>query len=154
MSGFKFNTKGAEVKIKRALAIAEFFKQIHRDAAAFLVSKLRNEVLNLPNTSRPGHPEGNSFIRRISGNLARSISLRPGLASTTIYVNISIAPYAVKVAEYSEKRFGKNYVDIVVMLYGEYVDKVIREEFLRAVNAANNPEVNYSYENKFVAAAA
>ena len=100
------------------------------DAGVFLLVKLVDEIINgTPGEAYPkNYPSGVSsgaagFVGVVSGNLRRSIQLEPdGPLAVEIKQTLKdLAPYHDFVINFSKERYGKNFYEITVEIYGPVV---------------------------------
>ena len=139
-----------------------------RDAATFLQSKLKTEILNgetgtdypksYPSTVSKG---ATGFVGVISGQLRNAIDIDISEISkheSSVFLNGSLAAIGVNSAGYSNYgeimavwsryKYGEDYFEITVTLYGQYVNEKFIEsikEFFRQVNQGGSP----TYQNPF-----
>ena len=144
-------------------SIPSFAAKIHRDAAIFLQRKLVDDVLDGPGGNvypKTGYPSGiqggaSGFVGVVSGNLKSSIQAEPesGYASR-VGVNPAMGAvgdvkgYAQHVAEWSRRKYGKDFSGIAVELYGGYVLQQIEKEAGRMVREVIRGR-KYEYRNPF-----
>lgn len=138
------------------------------DAAAYMHNKVVNEVLNgQPGESYPKSypgsitPGAKGFVGVVTGNLKRAIQTRKvsqlqsnvildGSASYISVTSSGYNNYGEIVAKWAEKKYGFNYFDIAVRLYGPLVQSIITETLKRFVRAVTDG-VRFQYKNPFPA---
>lgn len=138
VSGARF-----EKKLKNARELIDAFGAsgyILEDTAAFVQKELINTELNY------------NPIGVVTGNLRRSYSGIPQVGNGFVLItsNLTIAPYAPKVAAYSKGRFGSPYTEITVNRIRPVVDESVAYEVRQAARVINSGG-NYSYKNPFPA---
>lgn len=129
-----------------------------KDAASYLLGKVQNQIINSPGHAitvnpppQPPHDIGGGrYVRRRTGTLVGSTKMRPTKSGFQIYQNESMAPYARKVTEWSERRYGQSYWRITVKTYGATVKRLFAERIAKAVEDADNLR-RYSHQNPFPA---
>lgn len=157
---------------RKLLLIQERFDKLLsflvRDAAVFLQEKVKDEVLNgETGTDYPKSYPGSiskgakGFVGVVSGQLRNAIDIDVTEISkheSSVFLNGSLAAIGVNSAGYSnygeimavwaKHKYGENYFEIAISLYGTFVNEKFIEsikEFFRQVNANQNP----TYKNPF-----
>jgi len=147
-----FNIEGAKKKLLAAKAIARVFTLLHKDAAGFFQLKLKNEILNLPDTATAGHAQGRSFIRNLTGGLIGSVtegnSIKSTIDSSTLSFNASAASYVFDVFEFAVSRYGQTPIQLVMFFYADYIRKKMRETIAEAFRIINSGQ-EYKYYMPF-----
>jgi hypothetical protein len=153
----KLNSKNAERKL--AALTANVTNAAHNgilDGGAFLMAKLKNEVLNSPGNAAnegkspqpPHEPSQGRFIRRRTGALVGAVQMRPSAGKVVLSMNSSKASYAATVNEWAKKKYGRGYMQIVSTTYRKMIETTFAHEIGRAVKAADDLQP-YTYENNY-----
>lgn len=131
--------------------------KIVEDAGTYLSAKLVQEILNGasgPNYPKP-YPAGISegatgFVGVITSNLRRSIGVeRMNEFEVRIrQINETLAPYHDEMVNWSQAKYGKNFYEIAVELYGPAIAKTILATLTRIVKDAGSLK-RLSYQNPF-----
>lgn len=115
----------------------EFYTKVHRDAVAHFIGKLTNEILN------------SQYVGVISGQLRRSFDPKPlDLFRTAMVHDPSVAPYAIYVLDWSEARYGKNFIQIAIDLHWPGMIFFMKEEHKRMLSVISKANI-YKYKNPF-----
>lgn len=157
------NMNGFNKKMKRLQSeFAEIVALAPRDAAAFIAAKLRDDILNgppgmeYPKTGYPTNigPGQKGFVGVASGFLKSSVTIKQkDKYFYSVFADPSAAPieaYYKEIAEWSERKYGMNYIQITVAIYGDMVVKKMVEE-VRKMIAQQNQGKAYKYKNPFPA---
>jgi len=153
----KLNSKNAKRKL--AALTANVTNAAHNgilDGGAFLMAKLKNEVLNSPGNAanggkspQPPHEASQGrFVRNRTGGLWGSVSFKVEAGKFHLYMNSSKASYAAKVNEWAKKKYGRGYMQIVSTTYRNMIETTFAHEIGRAVKAADDLQP-YTYENNY-----
>ena len=157
---------------RKLLLIQERFDKLLsflvRDAAVFLQERLVAEVLNGEDGDKypKSYPSSISkgakgFVGQNSGFLKDAIDVNlDDIAKheSSVFLNASLSPIGVNsgsytnygeiVAVWAKHKYGENYFEITISLYGTFVNEKFIEsikEFFRQVNSGANP----TYKNPF-----
>ena len=147
-------------KKKMKLARSNFDKvgpMIIEDAATYLLLQLVEDVLNgetgtnypksYPSTISQG---ATGFVGVITSNLRRSMDFRKLDKYTAYITNVrsGLAPYHNDVIEWSKNRYGKDFYEITVQLYGKQVIDEIAKALTRMLKSWNDGR-EFQYTNQF-----
>lgn len=152
------NSSGFRRKMKLAREdFARVVPMIVEDAATYLLLQLVEDVLNgetgtnypksYPNTIQSG---ATGFVGVITSNLRRSIDFRKENEYRAFITNVrsGLAPYHDDVIEWSKKRYGKDFYEITVQLYGKQVVTEIEKAFRRMLRSWSGGR-SFQYSNQF-----
>lgn len=127
------------------------------DAGSYLTAKLVQEILNgasgtdYPKPYPSGISEGASgFVGVITSNLRRSIGAEKvsQFEIRVQQINETLAPYHDEMINWSAQKYGKNFYEIAVQLYGPAIAKEIIAFAARIMKEADNLK-KFSYKNPF-----
>jgi len=146
-------------KRNRLLRILEVSQNLIEDATTFLQGKIVDEIINGPVGSdypKSGYASAigvgqSGFIGVNSGQLRNSIQQEIGRFQSKILVDFSAAPvqaYAESAAQFTVDRYGLNYMQIGLQIYGEFIKKTMRQEFFKFIQAIDKGRT-YTYKNPF-----
>ena len=133
------DTSGARRKLARA-SFDNVLPKLVEDAGAYISGKLVQEVLNgASGTSYPKpYPTSvadgeKGFVGVITSNLRRSIGVTKIDQFTTFVsqINEALAPYHGDMIAFSQRKYGMNFYQIAVTLYGPLIAKEITETLIR-----------------------
>lgn len=94
-------------------------------------------------------PGEKGYVGIVTEKLRRSVSSRKDGGGDPAYlVYIDGVEYAAKVAEWSERKYGMNYMAIAVALYGEYIQRRMEQTYAKLITA-NNAGTVFTYKNPF-----
>lgn len=137
MSGGGVDMSGAMRKMERLKrANISFRANIVRDAGAFFLEMLVNEVLN------------GAYVNRITGMLVRSQTITPIQAGVLIYANLSVAPYAPDVAARTLAKYGQDYLRITKHFTGPDIKAGAAKEAQRMAKVIDEDK-DYRYRNPY-----
>jgi hypothetical protein len=154
------NSSGADKKFQ--IAQSEFARVMPlfiRDAAQWVALKLKDEIINGEGgtdypKSYPGSisPGSEGFVGIISSNLRNSILPQRKDPYTWVIRQVAeaVAPYHDHVVQWSKDKYGKDFYEITLILYGP---KVIRElgKVLIKYERAIEQKRRFTYSNPFPA---
>jgi len=142
-------------------------QRLHRDAAIYIQGRLVESILagetgtNYPKSYPSSITEGvGGYVGVVSGQLRQSIQQKStGKYSSRIFVDPTAAAigagpnskyqtYAEFIADWSQEKYGRNFMQIAVELYGEYVTERISFEMNRLIKSLNSG-TPYFYKNPF-----
>lgn len=129
------------------------------DGAKFLVDRIEGEVLKGPDGNvypKTGYATGiaqgqTGFIGVVSGNLRRDVDERQGkdkYQKTVFMRSGGSSDYVQDAANFVFQKYGADFMEIAVQLYGDFLYNTMRKEvgrFFAAVNARRG----YNYQNPF-----
>lgn len=151
ISGFK-----RKVELLQRQVDADLPKLIE-DVSTYVLAKLTNEILNgasgnnYPKAYPGGIAQGaTGFVGVVTSNLRRSMGIDPINKYETIIRQLSpsLAPYHEDIIRWSENKYGKNFYEIVIQLYGANIQKKIIEtidKMIADIDNGNKP----IYRNPF-----
>jgi len=128
------NDQGAQRKINRAsIGLPIVAGKVLQDAATYINSKLVDTVLN--GSSGKDYPKGYpggtdseaGFVGVISSNLRRSIGIEKAgeFEYQVTQIQSELAPYHDNVVNWSKRKYGLNFYEIALKLYGPRIAKEI-----------------------------
>lgn len=156
---FTVNDERAKQKLKLLQSnVRTAAAETVKDAGAFLHYKVTHQIINSAGHDKkknaPPQPPHNigagQYVRRRTGTLIGATKMKPTKGGYLIYQNESRAPYARKVAEWSQRRYGMTYWRITSKMYGSVVRKLFAGRIVKAVDDANNLR-EYHHQNPFPA---
>lgn len=152
------NSSGFRNKMKLARRdFARVGPMIVEDAATYLLLQLVEDVLNgETGTNYPkSYPSGISpgatgFVGVVTSNLRRSMDIRKlnEYKARITNVRAGLAPYHNDVIEWSKKRYGKDFYEITVELYGKQVITEVFKALRRMIRSWENGQP-FQYSNQF-----
>lgn len=160
--------RGFDRKMQLLRGLTDILREMHKDAASFIKGRIVNDILDGPEGHqypKTGYPTGISegasgFVGIISGNLKSSIQVENREFSSSIEPDETAAPigvsssgytnYAQIIGRWSQEKYGANFMEIALRLYGPQVDQVIRDEIAAFIRDTNNRQ-QYRYTNPFPA---
>lgn len=129
--------EGARKKLAAVRSTVRFLLNSHRDMATHFQHKLVDEVA------------AGQFVGVISGNFRRSWEVLPlGPFATAIASELAVAPYAPFVIAWSQRKYGRNVMQITLNIYGDEAQRKLKDEFERLVSRVNSGKT-YRYKNPF-----
>lgn len=154
---FDVNSGAAKKKLELlAQNVSSAARDTVKDASSFVMGRLKDQILNSAGTDavgvkQPPHQVSQfRFVRRRRGFLVASVNIRPKGNGLFVGLNKSIAPYAETVLQWSERRYGRNFLQLTISIYKKAVNRIMATQIKRAVDDANNG-VRYSHQNQFPA---
>lgn len=155
LMAFNVNSDAAKKKLrllKKNVSIAA--TETVLDASSFVMGKLKDQILNSPGTDavgevQPPHQVSQfRFVRRRTGLLVASVNIRPKGNGLLVGLNVSIAPYAGKVLWWSERRYGRNFLQLTISIYKKAVNRIVEKQIKRAIEDAFRGQ-KYVHQNEF-----
>lgn len=138
-------------------AFDEHFPKLIDDAGAYMVSRLSTEVLNgvqgenYPKPYPGGITEGaTGFVGTITSNLRRSMGKETveKFEVRISQINNTMAVYHDDIITWSKEKYGKNFYEIAVELYGPAIAKEMLVFSQRIMKEADNLK-KFTYKNPF-----
>lgn len=152
------DTDGFDKKMKALRNFRSTFPKFVQDAASYLNAKLVGSILNgAPGEQYPKpYPAGitdnvGGYVGIQTSNLRRSIGIEledNGMVARIGQVNEALAPYHKYVVDWSAAKYGKNFYQIAIQLYGPKVAKEMFD-FLKAFADAADKGQTVVYRNRF-----
>lgn len=133
----EFRDEGAKRKLAAVRTTVRFLANAHRDVAGYIQEKLVDEVV------------AGQYVGVISGHFRRSWELvEAGPFSTALASELAVAPYAPFVVAWSQRKYGRNVLDITLQTYGQEAQRLLAAEFEYLVDKVNQGK-QYRYRNPF-----
>lgn len=154
-SGFK-----KKVARMRAQLLGKGIEALVQDAATFLQEKIVDEIINGPAGSvypKSGYPSGvakgqSGYVGVNTGQLKASIAVDK--QTFTKYLvspdpgRAAVGDYFEEVAKWAERKYGQNYMQIAVTLWGDFIKAKMSTTVRELVRAINKGRI-YNYQNPF-----
>lgn len=133
----RLDTLGFRKKMKALRTMTAFYEQAPRDAAAAYQEGIVAGVIN------------GQYVGVISGNLKRSVEIAlTSRFSAAVVSDLSIAPYSPGVRKNTRERYGEDFYQIAMRIYGPEIEERLRSEWRRGMATVNTRD-RYTYENPF-----
>lgn len=131
------NLDGFRKKIQVLKSLDTVAREFPKDAATYLKERLNSSIID------------GQYVGRISGMLRRSHQIfivGPYVAQVKHVPGV--APYGKRVYEWSIRKYGKSYIQILLDLYGPSVNRAARVVIGRMVQRIRNGG-SFTYVNLF-----
>jgi len=127
----------------------EFFTEFHRDMIAWIMGQMLENVIS-GRSDVPGR--GRGYVGVVIGDLKKAQTSKSSKFRTDLYPDLAsrAAPYIFHVAEWARNKYGDDYYQITLDLYGNKAMDYLETEHKRMLRVLNSGQ-RYKYENPYPA---